>query len=435
MLRIEDTDKERSAEQYVQALQNDLLWMGLPWQEGPGIEGTQGPYAQSERSSIYHEYFVSLGRYGHAYPCFCSEAELALARKSQLSAGQAPRYLGTCAKLSDTEIRARLAQGLRPTLRFRVPRGRAVVFDDLVRGPQTFTSDDIGDFIIRRADGSPAFFFSNALDDALMGVTHVLRGEDHLSNTPRQLMLLEAWALTAPQYGHVSLILGADNTPLSKRHGSHSVRELREAGYFPEAINNYMARLGHTYENNDFMDTDALARGFNLQKIGRSPAHFDGAQLQHWQQQAIAQADHDWLWQWMGAEVQKLVPQDQASAFVTAVRANVQTPKDAWDWADRVYSQSIGNTEEATTSITTVGPEFFEKAKSQLDPMMDFAVFLAKVKMVTGKQGKSLFLPLRSALTGETSGPELPKIFPLIGLSLASHRLDAARQLSEASQR
>jgi glutamyl-tRNA synthetase len=424
LLRIEDTDSERSSEPYIKALQDDLLWMGLDWQEGPEREGAQAPYVQSQRSAIYHEYFVSLERDGHAYPCFCSEHELALGRKTQLAARQAPRYPGTCAALSAAAIRAKLNQDLRPTLRFRVPRGRTIIFNDLVRGPQTFASDDIGDFVIRRADGTPAFFFSNGLDDAVMGVTHVLRGEDHLSNTPRQLMLLEALALNPPQYGHVSLILGADGAPLSKRHGSCSVRELREAGYFPEAVNNYLARLGHTYENNDFMDFDGLTSGFKLHKIGLSPAHFDAIHLQHWQQQAIARADHDRLWRWMGTAVHGTVPQDQAITFVEAIRANVETPEQALRWAHILYSEDIAPSPAAGQVIARAGTAFFEQAACALEQcQMDFKCLTAEIKKTMAVSGKALFQPLRAALTGELDGPEMVHLLPLIGLQRARTRL------------
>jgi len=202
LLRIEDTDRERSRPEYVAALLEDLRWLGLDWQEGPAVGGPHEPYAQSTREAIYSQYYRQLESTERVYPCFCTPAELALNppaelalnRKAQLAAGRPPRYPGTCARLSEVERQARLERGLQPTLRFRVPVGRTIEFSDLVRGPQRFASDDIGDFVIRRADGTPQFFFANAVDDALMEVTHVLRGEDHLANTPRQLLLLEAFS-------------------------------------------------------------------------------------------------------------------------------------------------------------------------------------------------------------------------------------------------
>ncbi|MGH8369745.1 MAG: glutamate--tRNA ligase, partial [Gammaproteobacteria bacterium] len=219
ILRIEDTDAERSKREFEAGLIRDLSWLGVVWQEGPDRDGARGPYRQSERGAIYAEQVERLQTQGHAYPCFCTPAELALSRKAQLAAGKPPRYAGTCAQLGKPQIEARLAKGLKPALRFRVPAKGETVFEDMIRGHQVFANQDIGDFIIQRADGSPAFFFSNAVDDALMGVTHVLRGEDHLANTPRQLLLLAALELSAPQYAHLSLIVGEGGAPLSKREG------------------------------------------------------------------------------------------------------------------------------------------------------------------------------------------------------------------------
>ncbi len=262
LLRIEDTDAERSRAEFSDGLQDDLRWLGLEWQEGPEVGGDAGPYFQSERDAIYAGYYAQLLESGGAYPCFCSQEQLAAARASQRAAGRPPRYPGTCAHLSRDEAEARRQAGEPHTLRFRVPQRESVVFDDLVRGTQTFRSDDIGDFVIRRTDGTPAFFFCNAIDDALMGVTHVWRGEDHISNTPRQLLLLRALGLREPRYGHLALIVGEDGAPLSKRHGATSLGELREQGYLAAALNNYLARLGHSYTDDSLLDMAGLACRF-----------------------------------------------------------------------------------------------------------------------------------------------------------------------------
>src|SRR5579885_660792 len=264
ILRIEDTDAARSLASHEEQMRADLGWLGVHWQEGPDVGGPKGPYRQSERGAIYAGHLEQLAQQGKVYPCFCTTLELEVSRKTQLAAGKPPRYAGTCAKLSTPEIEARLARGLKPALRFRVPEQGETVFIDLVRGRQVFAHHDIGDFIVRRADGSPAFFFSNAVDDAHMGVTHVLRGEDHLANTPRQLLLLAALGLQAPQYAHLSLIVGQGGAPLSKREGGGSLKELRAEGVLPEALLNYLARLGHTCSDNTFLDFAALAKGFSI---------------------------------------------------------------------------------------------------------------------------------------------------------------------------
>ncbi|VAW71637.1 Glutamyl-tRNA(Gln) synthetase, partial [hydrothermal vent metagenome] len=290
LLRIENTDAVRSKPEFEQALMRDLRWLSLNWQEGPEVGGEHAPYHQSARLETYSHYYQTLAAVDACYPCFCSETQLKLARKAQRTAGQPPKYLGTCAHLSTAEIEKKLAEGGKPTLRFRVPPGQRVEFEDFVRGVQRFASSDIGDFIIRRSDGTPAFFFTNAIDDALMGVSHVLRGEDHLTNTPRQLMLLAALSLPAPAYGHLSLLVGSDGSPLSKRHGSRSMRQLREAGYLPGAILNYLARLGHKYAADHYLDVSELAAAFDLARLSKAPARFDETQLRYWQKEAVLSA-------------------------------------------------------------------------------------------------------------------------------------------------
>ena len=245
ILRIEDTDVERSQIRFREELMADLRWLGLDWDEGPDSGGPSAPYAQSERGEVYRSLFARLEADGHAYACYCTAADLELSRKLQRMSGRPPRYAGTCRNLTAPQRADRHAKGLKPTLRFAVPAGRVIEFDDAVHGPQRFASGDIGDFIIRRDDGTSSFFFCNAVDDSVMGVTQVLRGDDHLTNTPRQLMLLDALGLRRPGYGHVGLLVGTDGAPLSKRHGSTSVHEFRERGFLPAALLNHLLRLGH----------------------------------------------------------------------------------------------------------------------------------------------------------------------------------------------
>jgi glutamyl-tRNA synthetase len=426
LLRIEDTDRERSQDSYRQDLLDDLRWLGLDWQEGPEVGGGHGPYLQSARDEVYHHYYRVLETQDWVYPCFCSPTELALARKAQLAAGRPPRYPGTCAHLSATERAARQAQGIQPTLRFRVPPGRVIAFDDLVRGPQRHLSDDIGDFIIRRADGSAQFFFTNAVDDALMGVTHVLRGEDHLTNTPRQLLLLEALELPAPRYAHIALLMGADGSPLSKRHGSRSVRQLREAGYLPEALTNYLARLGHTYEQDGWMSLAELASHFAVEHLNRAPARYDEAQLLHWQSEAVARMPAPQLWDWLGQKVQQQVPEYLRDEFVTAIKPNIRFPEEARDWAERLFGDTPALDDEARAMIASAGPAFFRHALAAFE--QHGALYQALVDDLKGRsgvRGKALFMPLRAALTGLTHGPELAHILSLIPPAKIRQRLQA----------
>jgi len=450
LLRLEDTDATRGDDKYAEALQVDLRWLGLDWHEGPGIGGELGPYAQSERDEVYSGYFNQLVDTGHAYPCFCTEHELKLSRKSQAAAGKPPRYSGKCRNLSPDEVAACFAEGKPATLRFRVPAERTIEFDDRVRGPQKFSSDDIGDFIIRRSDHTPAFFFSNAVDDSLMKVTLVVRGEDHITNTPRQLMLLDSLGLAAPEYAHIALVVGQDGAPLSKRNGSQTVQELRERGYLPGAVINYLARLGHTYESNDFLLSEALASQFDVSRLNRAPARFDLNQLLHWQREAVARADDDTLWQWMNSvaitdtHVSELVPAQKSTVFVQAIRENIETPADAFLWAANLFAQSGVYDHDAREAIQAAGSEFFEQALALLDDASEFREYSKKLAEMTGNKGKTLFMPLRAAISGEHDqrhavesrwhdGPQMGSLWQLLDPAMIRRRLELAADIASGA--
>lgn len=417
ILRIEDTDAERSKREFENRLISDLRWLGVVWQEGPDCDGTHGPYRQSERRVVYAGQVEQLIAKQLVYPCFCTPAELALSRKAQRAAGKPPRYAGTCAHLGKAQIEAKLAKGLRPALRFRVPAKGEMVFEDLIRGRQVFANQDIGDFVIRRADGSPAFFFSNAVDDALMGVTHVLRGEDHLANTPRQLLLLEAMGLTAPRYGHLSLIVGEGGAPLSKREGGGSLADLRSDGVLPEALMNYLARLGHTYVSNAFMDQQTLAQQFDISRISHSPSHYDHQQLEHWQREGLQQADGERVWRWLvesQPQLADLVVESRRAEFVDTVRDNITRPEGAVWWA-HVLNGEVEPDQEASEAIRSAGEAFFRHALECLRAApTDFKSFAKAVSGATGRSGKSLYMPLRAALTGRVHGPEMERLWKLL---------------------
>ena len=444
LLRLEDTDAMRGHEKYARALEHDLRWLGLVWDEGPEAGGPHRPYAQSERGPIYKEYFAALESNGLAYPCFCSEHELAIARKTALAAGRPPRYAGKCRALPPPEVQARFARGEPATLRFHVGDGKTVEFEDRVRGRQTFSTDDIGDFVIRRSDGTPAFFFCNAIDDALMGVTLVVRGEDHLTNTPRQILLLQALGLPLPEYAHIALVVGADGAPLSKRTGSKSVEELRSAGYLPPAINNYLARLGHTYDANTFMSMEALAENFDLSRLGRAPARYDESQLVYWQKEAIKHTSDEELWAWMNSKpfinsyASNFVPKGKELLFVKVIRDNITTPEEAFMWAGNLFAESNRYDRDAKSAIDKAGSEFFEKALACLDDdTVTFHSYVKKLEMATNRKGKSLFMPLRAVLSGEVNelisqsgrvyewnhGPRLEAVWELLGTELIRRRL------------
>lgn len=412
LLRVEDSDKARSKTEFTELLKTDLNWLGLNWDEGP--------YYQSERTEIYQKYYQRLEEQELVYPCFCSDEQLALSRKIQLSAGQPPRYQGTCRQLSVDKMAEKKAQGLKPTLRFKVPLQQEIVFEDLVKGKQVFRSQDIGDFIIRRGDGSASFFFCNAIDDALMGVTHAMRGEDHLTNTPRQLLILNALKLTPPKYGHLPLILSEEGeSKLSKREGSQSLEYLRALGYLPLSIMNYLARLGHYYEQPEFMGLSELIERFSVEHIGNTPAHFDQDQLLHWQKQAVMALETKAFWAWVSEKIDdavlSMIPQGLQESVIALIRPNVVFPDEFSRWV-KILFQPIEFDAEAKMILHQAGKEYakhFAQAVEQKGA--DYGAVTRLMTESGGFKGKALFQPMRIILTGQLHGPELQGVFSLLG--------------------
>jgi glutamyl-tRNA synthetase len=430
LLRIEDTDKERSKSEYTEALMADLRWLGLDWQEGPEVGGSNGPYWQSERQAIYDNEYQRLGL--HAYSCFCSDEDLEAMRKVQRSQGQPPRYAGTCRHLSAEEIKARIAAGEKPALRFRVPDGEAVEFTDLAKGPQRFLTDDIGDFIIRRADGTAPFMYCNAIDDAMMGVTHVVRGEDHLTNTPRQILILQALNLRIPQYCHISLIMGADHTPLSKRNGSRNIQTLRKEGYLPLAIVNYLARLGHYYGDEQFMSLAQLAAGFDFSHLSRSAAHFDEQQLLHSQKEAVMRLSQPAFKLWIGEHSTQftLVPAAKQELFLKMMQLNIVFPKEFDDWATRLYAETLVLEPALRDVLLQAGKGFFTTAIAAVKEQgVDYAYLQQRLQKECNAKGRALFQPLRVALTASFHGPQLEDVLQLMGSEQVQRRFVAAEAL------
>jgi glutamyl-tRNA synthetase len=424
LLRIEDTDTERSRESHTGALLAELRWLGIDWDAGPDREDERGPYRQSQRGALYARDFAELERAGAVYPCFCTPLELSLSRRVQLAAGKPPRYAGTCRELTPAERARRLGAGLPATLRFRVPAGERVAFVDFVHGPQSFLTDEIGDFVVRRADGSAAFFFSNAVDDARMGVTHTLRGEDHLTNTPRQLLVLAALGLTAPAYGHVGLIVGADGTPLSKRHGAVSVREYRERGYQPAALINHLFRLGHSTPLHGLLGLAEMAQAFDAAHLGRAPARFDEQQLAVWQKDAVHRLPLPAARAWLAPLPPPGLEERAADAFVAALLPNLVLPEDARPWVDIVFGAPPPLEPASEELVRRAGAGYFSAAAAAAArDGNDLAAIAAAVRAATGRKGTELYLPLRLALTGRTHGPELAPLLKAMPPGTARERL------------
>jgi glutamyl-tRNA synthetase len=424
ILRVEDTDQERSKDVHIAQQMGDLRWLGMEWDAGPDREDERGPYRQSQRGAIYAGYFDMLAARGLTYPCFCTAVELEVSRRTQLSSGRPPRYAGTCRDLTPEQQERKRASGVSPTTRFRVPTGQRIEFTDFVHGDQSFLSDDIGDFVVRRADGSAAFFFSNAVDDARMGVTHVLRGEDHLTNTPRQLMILAALGLPTAAYGHVSLLVGKDGAPLSKRHGDPSVRYYRERGYAPEALVNHLFRLGHSSSENGFLSLEEMARAFDPAHLGRAPARFEEQQLVVWQKEWVNRLSPEKAREWLGPVVPAHVDERAKQAFIEAVMHNVVLPEDAQGWAQVVFGELPPLAADDEQVVRNAGSNYFSAAASAAAASdNDLPAIVNAVKAATGRTGAALYKPLRLALTGRTHGPELAPLLKAMPPGKARERL------------
>ena len=418
LLRIEDTDLERSEDIYQEALLHDLSWLGIEWDEGP--------VKQMDRLAVYEEYYAVLLEKGLAYHCYCNEQELTVMRKSQINAGITPRYAGTCRNLTQAQIQKKEAEGRTPCLRLRVPEEAHVRFNDLIYGMKDFKAVDLGDFVIRKQDGGPTFMFANAIDDALMKVTHALRGEDHLTNTPRQILLLELLALTPPQYGHFPIILGFDGKPLSKRNGSQAIRGLRDQGFRAEAIVNYMSRLGHSYVDDQWMTMDELGKHFDLSRIGRSCARYDDAQLNHWQRQAISHLSLESLCEYLAPVLKQDNPAEKIEPLVSMIRENISLPEDALQWSKQFHQTHYEWSAEAQEWLDKTPVEYWQIAIEVLNTDgVDAKKMTDTLKSKLNLNGKALFMPIRLALTGLLHGPQLIEIMQYLGKDRIEQKLQS----------
>ena len=432
VLRIEDTDFARSTKEAEGSAIDDLRWLGLNWDEGPDAGGDHGPYRQSERLHIYRAHAVELMSKGHAYHCFCSEEQLEMDRYQALRNMQPPKYVGRCRNISRAEARKRLEGGEKATIRFRVPDAdREIAWDDLVRARVSFMTDVIGDFVLVRSDGIPAYNFAVVVDDALMEISHVIRGEDHISNTPRQLLLYEAIGWTPPLFGHVSMVLGPDHAKLSKRHGATSVGEFREHGYLPEALANYLALIGWSPgENQELLPLEELAARFRIEDVGKSAGVFDPEKLawvnRHYLKLAVpgrlAELTLPFLRQYgwvseLNAAGLEFLARAVAIAAQSVDRID-QVPARLDFLFDYSATAALSNPAiraEASESRAVIVALADELATSS--PLTDKETFRAlatRVRERTGAKGKALFHPIRLALTGEQEGLELDLAVPLI---------------------
>lgn len=432
VLRIEDTDMERSTRASEEAIYDDLRWLGLRWDEGPDVGGRYGPYRQAERLDVYRSHQERLLASGHAYYCFCTPEQLEADRSAALAGGLPPKYVGRCRSLAVDESRARVSSGEAAVIRFRVPADRAIAFTDIVRGRVEFDSNIIGDPVLVRSDGVPAYNFAVVVDDALMAITHVVRGEDHISNTPRQLLIYDALGFAPPAFAHLSLVLGPDHTPLSKRHGATSVAEFREKGYLPEALFNYLALIGWSPGNDEeILPAAELAKRFRLEQVGHSAGVFDEAKLAWVNRHYIKQADPAQLTPLVASALARagwMRDEAAAAGYVASLLPMIVSSVDRLtESADRLRFLFVYDPGAALADSAIAAECRAPSARAVIDaleaelataaPLIDreqFRAAAARVRERTGQKGRGLFHPIRVALTGSAEGPELDLAVPAI---------------------
>lgn len=443
VLRSEDTDLARSSLESERIIEDDLHWLGLDWDEGVARGGPYGPYRQTERRDRYGLAAARLLEIEAAYPCYCTPEELDADRAAAEAHGQAPKYSGRCRELTQAQRAAFDAEGRKPAIRFRMPE-RDVYVEDLVRGSVHFPAGSIGDFVIVKSDGNAAYNFAAVIDDSEMAITHVIRGDEHLPNTPRQVSLYEALELPLPLFAHVSMILAPDHQKLSKRHGATALREYREQGFLAPALVNYLALLGWSPgDDREFFTLDELTRAFSIDRVSKSPAVFDHAKLR-----------------WFNAHyIRSLPPGERADLFVAWAERDpriAQAPelRDP-QWRERLAA-AIGDHVEILTDVAPAVDDLLRDDVTLGDAARDVLKQTSARSLLTdlastardsssdafaaatsrdglnelgrrhGVKGKALFQPIRLAVTGTEHGIELPLLLPLLGPARVASRITSA---------
>lgn len=441
VLRIEDTDLERSSRESEENIKEALRWLGITWDEGVDIGGPYGPYRQTERLDTYRPYTEKLLATGQAYYCYCTDEELEAERQELLAKGQMPRYMGRCRHLTPEDKARFEAEGRKPAIRFHVPENRQIVFTDMVRGTVSFDSNGIGDFVIVKSDGIPVYNYAVVIDDSLMHITHVIRAEEHLSNTPRQILIYDALGFALPEFGHISLILGKDRAKMSKRHGATSVEQYRNLGYLPEALVNFLALLGWSpVGEEEIFSLQELIEQFSMDRVAKNPAVFDIDKLNWINAHYIKQASADKI-------TELAIPHLKAAGYING---EMTAEQKAWlvdmvavlqehlsyaaqivDHVDIFFNDNIEfeNDEARQVLLDDDIPKVMDSFRTKLNQLdvVDVSSVKPLLKSIIKELklgGKKVYMPLRVALTGKMHGPELYNIIPLLGKKRALDRLD-----------
>jgi len=423
VLRVEDTDTSRVSEEAVHGVTESLRWLGLDWDEGPDVGGPHGPYRQSERTEIYEERVRQLLEQGDAYPCFCTPEELDERRRAAQAAGRPPGYDGRCRSIRPRERADREAEGRPSVIRFAMPEHDWVVHD-LVKGDVHFAAGALRDFVLVRSDGSPVFLLAVAVDDLMMEITHVIRGEDLLASAPRNAAVIEALGGTPPRYGHLPLLVGADRQPLSKRHGSTSVEALREQGFLPEALPHYLALLGWSRDaETTFLAKGELVEAFEIARVSSNPAAFDTQKLEWMNNHYIQQLEPDDLaarcLHFLSAA--GLSPDlDLLRRAMPLVRERMKRLTECVDLLTFLFTDDVRPNDKARTILDKAPPGYPERVAATLEdvePWEAGAIAAALESRAEREQlsKKNAFQPVRAAVTGSNVSPPLPESMELLG--------------------
>jgi nondiscriminating glutamyl-tRNA synthetase len=441
IIRIEDTDKKRNIEGGEESQLHYLKWLGIDWDESIDNEGEYGPYRQSERNHIYETYYKELLENGHAYKCYCTEEELEAEREAQSAKGETPAYSGKCRHLTAEDRAALEAEGRKPSIRFLVPKGKVLTFNDMVKGEVSFESDGIGDYVIVKKDGTPTYNFAVAVDDHLMNISHVLRGDDHISNTPKQQMIYEALGWEIPKFGHMTLIVNESRKKLSKRDETiiQFIEQYEELGYLPEALFNFIALLGWSpageeeiFSKEEFIDI------FDENRLSKSPALFDKQKLEWMNNQYMKKLDQDRL---VSISAPHLVKAGKISenwqqeneewvrSLIALFQEKMSFGAEIVELSELFFTEEMTVDEEAKEVLAEEQvPEVLSAFLQEIETLAEFKAEEIKAAMKavqksTGHKGKKLFMPIRSATTGQTHGPDLPQAIELLGKEKVKSRL------------
>ncbi|WP_302058346.1 glutamate--tRNA ligase [Paenibacillus sp. MZ04-78.2] len=441
VVRFEDTDQTRHVESGVDSQLNGLKWLGVDWDESVDIGGPYGPYRQTERLHLYQPFVDQLLESGDAYRCYCSEADLEKERAEQEAAGQMPMYSGRCRHLTTEQVEAFVAEGRKPSIRFRVPENRMIAFEDRIREHVEFESNGIGDFIIVRQDGIPTYNFAVILDDHLMKISLVIRGEEHLTNTPRQIMMYEALGLPVPEFAHLALILNPDRKKMSKRDESiiQFIEQYKELGYLPEAVMNFIALLGWSPKGEEEIFTrEELIEQFDLDRVSKSPAVFDMDKLNWMNNVYIKKANTARITKLALPHLQKagklpetLSPEQEqwVHSLVGLYQEQLPYAAEIVPLSELFFREDVSYDDEAKAMLAEEhAPVVLGSFLKQVEAATEFTVDALKamikaVQTETGYKGKQLFMTIRVALTGQMHGPDLNMTLHLLGKETVSARI------------